>query len=920
MEENHDHGSFVGRAAECAALRGLVERAVAGEGGSVVVVGPPGIGKSALLQYVADTARDDGHAVVHVVGTEAEREWPYAGLNLILSGSRMATRDEWTETASRAETRVRRAMDHASVYEVALEAQRLTEQATTPVIVVVDDAHLLDEPSRDVIAFVARRVRSVPVALLISTSLSARDTLPFSGLRTMHLSELSAAETARLVKADAEHPVADAVAEHIARSVGGNPRAVLDVVERTPPGQLEGHVEPDRYLPQSDVLAQLFLPDLDLLGEEQRFALLVAAVSVDGRFSPVMDAVAGRGDRLVTWLAQRHLAVSEGSFSFRRPAVRSVIWHAASLAERSQAHLALARAYADADPELELWHRAQGEEKYDDTLAADLQRAAEEARLRGAFERSADFARQSVRLAGDTAERIDSLILSGQLALHRGRPADAVRIAGERRHYEVSPEQGADLVYLEAYARFLDIGYVGTGIITRQAQEVAQADPNRAARLYLLAARQFATRMALTDAGRFLRFAEQYAAAFDEATSTFHRSLRAWLAAMSGEPESAVALVDPDAVPRAGAFDDADVLLGNASALMYAERYDAARGVLHNITQAQAHGDAPALIGAAYAIQTALELRAGRIVAARNAARACARAMPQTWSRTGRVAAHMIRVHALLGEIDEAWDSHRQAAACAQRTNEWGTAGLLQAETGFLLLLHNRVEEAIPVLERARRYALEYREPALLLTEPDFIEACVRHGDLEWAAKALSEFESRVRECPSAWALAALARCRALVAEGTDALTLFHEAVDAHTEAVSPLELARTQLCFGERLRRVGRKVDARVWLDRAVVLFHECGATAYAARAEQELSGHGWGPARTAPGEQTLLTSAERKVAAMAASGMRNREIAAELFVSTRTVEGHLSQVFRKLGIRSRTELAGVLAHNPGLRDVAGQ
>jgi DNA-binding CsgD family transcriptional regulator len=900
---------LVGRSEERETLRRLVAGAMSGHGGATVVAGPDGIGKTALLGTAARTAETDGVVVVRAVGTEAEQDWPYAGLNQLYSAIAGAlARDDarWNEPC------IPRSDEGVSAYEVALRAQDVVDRVDSPTLVVVDDAHLLDVPSKDVIGFVARRLGSVPVALVLAVREAIVESPAFAGIPTVRLSDLPEDDAADLVRrATGGRIVNDAVA-HVTAGVGGNPRALLDVVRHLPEEQRTGQTPTSRYLPHSSGLRAMVMPELDSLKDVERFALLVAAASKDGQFAPLVAALGGPGADMVSWLAHRYLTVLDGSFTFRHAMVGSIIWQAAELEERSRAHHLLAAAYTDTDPDYELWHRAQATHGYDGPLADDLHRAASRIRARGELQRSAALARQSVRLAGDTVDRADRLILSGQLALYAGRIGDAARFAREGGQFAADPRQLADLAHVEAQASNLEDGRVPVGLITSQALDVAAVDPNRAARLLLLAARQSTERLEIEAGRRFLDDADRHQADFDATTRNLDHAIRAWLSALEGERDPAVMPEEVHAAAGDGDFDSAHVSLCRAQALVHTERFEEARTVLDVIVRDRRYGSSPPLLASARVLLADLEQRSGNIMAAVDAALTAERAMDREWGPTGRLCGGLVRTYGLLGQYDKAWTRRDQAFAAAQRTGDWATIALAQAGAGLLLLLRGEYEKAVAVLARARYSAARCDNPAVLMIEPDLIEACVRHGDLDQADGYLQDLARRTQTRPSAWGRTVLARSRALVAEGDGSLPLFLQAIDACAECASPVELGRTMLCYGERLRALGHASEAATWLHRAVVVFRECGASALVACAERELQESYAVTPTPAIASHTALTAAEQKVATMAASGLRNREIAAQLYVSARTVEGHLSQVFRKLGVRSRTELASVAHRVP--------
>ncbi|NED96064.1 helix-turn-helix domain-containing protein [Phytoactinopolyspora alkaliphila] len=904
-------GELPGRHSELADVWGTVARLSAGTGRAVVVSGPPGIGKSALLRAVAARAGSgDGTdlgdlAVAHVVGSESERDWPYSGLHLVLSAL-AGTLGRFCEidVAARVQRFLGGVREEVSPYEVATRLQPLIESVSVPVLMLVDDAHLLDPFSQEVLGFVSRRLTSVPVAVVLASD-DAGCPAPFLALATVRLDELPATAAAQLVQDASQGSAPLRIAREIVARAGGNPGVLLDAMSRLSAAQLAGRSELGRYLPRSPVMQTLVLPELEALGDQRRLALLTASVSDDGRMAPLLHALRRYGEETVTWLLDERIVQSDGLFALRTSAVASVVWHSASHAERRAAHAAFADAYAGKDADRQLWHLARASYEEDGELARELYRVSRQALSAGELERARRYAKESARLTADLRERVDRLVAAGQLALLSGHVDDAVQLSRERFRLDTSAEQRADLAMLEARARNVLDGDVAAGLISRHVEEVVNAYPNRAARLNLVAAMGFIARMETAEAARFLALSDRGAELTDDATLAARTRMAAWLASIQGDHTST-------AVPLDSWPECDDVLLEidghvcHAMALVHGERYDEARRLVRTAMLDGRLGESPMVRSVAWAITAVLESRTGRLTAAKAAALA--------WEETGIggfwraiIPAHMIRVYGLLGEQQSAADCRDRSAERSRRHSDWWATALAQSETGALLLLQGQFDAALSVLEHARRYALEHADPALLGVEPHYVEACVRVGQQAHAEAAVAEFEQRTLKVPSAWARHTVLRCRAMVSDGDDSVALFDEALRQENDRVSPVELARTMLCFGERLRRLGRRIDASVWLNRAALLAGECGAAVLVARAEEELRASG---RRTVLDASVgVLTDAEQRIAALVAAGKRNREIAAELFVSVRTVETHLSRIFRKVGVRSRTELASVFA-----------
>ncbi|NED97321.1 AAA family ATPase [Phytoactinopolyspora alkaliphila] len=907
-------GRIIGRDHEMQMLLVLVQALTAGQGGSMVIAGPAGSGKSTLLAaVVAETqgtvAGERPVSVASVTAAESEREWPYAGLHLVLSGLIGALEPgDQKRLTPHVEEILAGLGDDASPYDVAMRVQTLLGLTETPILVTVDNAHFFDLRSQEVLGFVARRLRPWPVALMLTGNPSAPAPV-LDGLPMLRLGELEQEDAIDLVRTRYDD-VAVNVAADLSRRVGGNPRALLDVAGELAPEQRRGQVPLDRYLPASQVLRELLIPDLGELDDDQRFALLVATVSEDHKLAPVLSALAEHDDDVVEWLLREHVEVSDGTFRLRTPAVGSIVWRAASLNERVRAHTRLAEVYRGLDADQVLWHQARACVEHDDELATALQQAARELLGRGEFQLSVRFAQESVRLTSSPDERIQRLLLSGEFALFAGRASEAVHIARERSRMDMPPASSTELALLEARARLAREGHVPTDLIEGQAEALAATDPDRAAQFWIVGAAGFADSMEVGEAVKYLAQAKSLLPEVSDSTRGTYRRIAAWTASLSGDWDRARELIEADS-SAGNVFADADRCVRHAGVLARLERYDEARRLYHVITEQRRFGDSPAVVGYAYSALGVMEIRAGRLIAAKEAAEAWQQLIGPTVPHRGKIQVYMIRAYALMGDLTAARRCLDLARLVVRQRGDWWTRALVQAESGAMYLQVNQLDDAMPALERARDYALTYDDPSVLASEPDFIEACARLGDLERARAALAAFEIRASRVPTVWAQHTLARCRALVAEGDESVKLFSEASKSWVESVSPVELARTQLCYGERLRRLGRRSEAAEWLRRAVVLAGEVGAMGLAERAEEELgSGRSAAAVESSSRADTgLLTEAEQRIVRLVATGRRNREIAAELYVSVRTVETHLGRVFRKLGVRSRAELASLAA-----------
>jgi DNA-binding CsgD family transcriptional regulator len=264
-------------------------------------------------------------------------------------------------------------------------------------------------------------------------------------------------------------------------------------------------------------------------------------------------------------------------------------------------------------------------------------------------------------------------------------------------------------------------------------------------------------------------------------------------------------------------------------------------------------------------------------------------------------------VAANLGDAEACIRHAEQARAIALRLDLTSTLACAEQALGFLALGAGDPATAIVHLESARDHTRRFgsRDPSFLYTHADLAEAYVRAGRSDDAAALTDELAAGAAATGGAWAAAATARCRLLV-DGDDRLDEhIAAALAAHARLTQPFELARTQLCAGEQLRRARRRADARPHLTGAYATFAALGAEQWAARAANELRAAGGRRGERSPDDEGL-TARERDVCRLVAGGATNREVAAALHMSPRTVEHHLRMAYRKLGVRSRTEMTG--------------
>jgi DNA-binding CsgD family transcriptional regulator len=899
-------GTLLGRQRERAVLERLLATARGGHGATIVLHGDPGVGKTALLEYAVEVG--EGFRVIRTAGVEGEMELDFAAVQQLCSP--ILGFAEQLPGPQREALDVAfglSAGDASSPFLVGLAVLGLLAEAAEeqPLLCLVDDAQWLDGASARAIAFVARRLLAERVALAVATRDPAGGFARFPQLRVEPLGRRDARallESALAARLD------EPVLERIVAETRGNPLAILELPRGLSPAQLAGGFG----LPAAPLSA----------GIERSFTRRFARLPRDARRLLLLAAAEPLGDAALLWRAARQLGIPEaaahaleseglltldGAVAFRHPLVRSAVYGSAEPNEQREAHRALADATdPELDPDRRAWHRAQAASVPDEELATELERSAGRARARGGFAAGAAFLERAAALtpepthrarrllAAAAAERdagdleaalgllagldpsaLDELgharveLLQAQIALEQRRGGDAGRLfmSAASRLEALDPELACE-TYLEALggAMTSDIEVVGGAPTVAAAARAAQsgAVPTRTVDVVLDA---FATR--LTDG--FAAAAPALTRALERllATEIAAEDLSRWLSLSRSRDGNMVALELWD--------DEAVHLL-------------AAR-------QVQVARDTGALLHLEFALSflARSHMLAGELTPAALLLDE-ARSIAEATGNPGLVNAPMILAawrgdEAQASELIEA--SAEEAAARQWTSNNYARA-----------VLYNGFGRH----DAARDAAWEAFQPdpigygSLLL--PELAEAASRTADHALLEHALEWLSQRTGVISSRWASGIEARARALLSEGDVADGLYRESIVSLSGTRVRLELARTQLLYGEWLRRERRRLDAREQLRAALEAFTGMGAEAFARRAERELLATGEHARRRTVDTMGQLTPQETQISRLVAGGRTNRQIAAQLFISPSTVEYHLKKVFRKLGVTSRTQL----------------
>jgi DNA-binding CsgD family transcriptional regulator len=908
--ERDSDDAVLGRAPERGRIEALVAGARGGRGGVLVLRGEAGAGKSALLAWARGRAAGE-MGLLLAQGTESEAELGFSGLFDLLRpalGRLAALPDPQAAALRGAFALGPPGGDRLAVHLAALGLLAAHAERHGPQLGLVDDAHWLDVPSQDALAFCARRLRDDPVALLVAM----REEEPGGGalraLPALAIGPLDGDAAAALLRRSAPEPLAPAVEARLLEACAGHPLALVEVQALLTPAQRRGAEPLPDPLPAGAWLRQAWIRRLDALSPEARGAVELLAASDTGAFTVLDGALRAMGAGFAA-LEEAEAAllveIGEDRVAFRHPLVRSVIQEATAPRGRRAAHRALAAASRG---ERRAWHLAGA------ALGPDAEAATALAEVGGRLRDRADpvgASRALERAADLTADprlRVDRLLAAAGQAHLAFRPEAALALLDRAAEAGADALQRADAERLRA--RILiwqgELAAAHRGLIDA-ADSVLRRDPGRAtgaladAALVLLMAGR--TREGMAAARRAWEVSD---AAGPEARMAARASL-GWALILRGFWRAGYPLVAAAAGAPADLTGARDPVNLARECAIWVEDWETAEAVLPRLVAETRAAGAVGALAYPLGCLADLEFRTGRWAAALAHAAEAVQVAEVTGQRPGFALAKLARIEAARGD-EAACRAHAAALAETARTRGFESLEAYGCSAvGALELAAGRPAEAAAALRRAARLAAwgGMEEPAVDLFGPDLVEALARAGDARGAAAALRAFAEQAERVGRSWPRAALARCRGLIAAEGGFDGHFAEAERRLAGAPMPFERARTALAHGERLRRARRRREARLRLGAALEAFDELGAAAWAerARAELRVSGARARGRREPAGDE--LTAQELTVAQAVVEGATNREVAARLFVSPKTVEGHLGHIYRKLGVRSRTQLA---------------
>ena len=910
---------LIGRDRELTVLTGLID-GVADQGAAIVVLGDPGVGKSSLLRAAAEHATRSGLRVLSVTGVEAEAHLAFAGLHQLLRPVLTA--------AGRLPAPQRDALSAAfgtgpagpvdssapEPFMIALATlNTLTDVAAErPLLVAIDDAQWLDEASVQVLGFVARRLYADWVGMVFTVRAGEGQSAALAGLPELVLGGLPEEAAAELLAASAGATVDGRVSAQIVAGVAGNPLALVELAGELTTEELSGAVPLAWPLRFGGRLEELYLSRVRVLPGETRALLLVAAADPTG--DPVLVyAAAGRlgagqeagevteAGRLVTW---------QPRVRFRHPLIRSAAYYAASAEARRAAHAALAAVTdPDADPDRRAWHLAEAAPGPDEEVAAELERSAGRAQARGGLAAAAMFLERSLQLTADPARQAERILAAAQASMRAGALGRALELLATAEAGGAGPLnefQHARIDLLRGHIAFVsNLGSDAPSLLLKAARRLQPIDLGLARQTFLTAWSAASLAGHLAGAGDLVEVS---------------RAARA-LPAPAGSPRPAGLILDglarlvtdgpADAAPALRQAVDlctAGDLSGDelrwctiATTVLWDD--DAGHAIMTRQVQLDRGVGALNYLPSDLVNLALLDARRGDFATAASLIAEADAAAGATGIRMAPYAQMLLA--ALRGnqaEFTPLLDSAIAAAAAegqgiAETTASWNAA-----------ILHNglgRYDEAFAETSKASERSSVFSS---MLGLPELIEAAVRAGHPEAAADALARLAATTQAAGTDYGLGIEARSRALVSEGAAAEERYREAVDRLGRTRMRTEAARAHLLYGEWLRRQRRRRDARDQLRIAFDSFDSMGMAAFAARARTELRATGERAQPRDPGPLHGLTPQEEQIARLVAEHLSNREIAARLFISASTVEYHLSKVFRKLSVTSRSELATAL------------
>jgi DNA-binding CsgD family transcriptional regulator len=899
---------LTGRRGERDALDRLVDAVQAGESRVLVVHGDPGVGKTALLEYLVDRA--SRCRVARMAGVQSEMELAFAGLHQLCAP--MLEHLDCLPAPQRDALRIAFGISAGPPpdrFLVGLAVLSLLSEVAgdPPLVCVVDDMQWLDRASAQALGFTARRLAADPVGLVFAARVPGGE---LTGLPELEVTGLRDSDARTLLESVLPGPLDARVRDLIIAETGGNPLALLELPRGLSPAELAGGFGLPGAPPLSGRIEDSFRRQLEVLPAQTRQLLHLAAADPSGDRSLVWRAAG----RLGVPVQAAGPAVEAGLVEFgprvrfRHPLVRSAAYRSASFPERQLAHGALA-AVTDprSDPDRRAWHRAHAAPGPDEDVAAELESSAARAQARGGLAAAAAFLERSALLTSDLTRQARRALAAAQASMQAGAFGKALELLVVAEAGPLDELASARVDLLRGHIAFASgLGNDAPLLLLKAAKRLESLDPGLARETYLSAW------MAASFAGN-----------------------------LAGGGEMLEVCRAARALPKADPRRPADLLL-DGLALLFTDGRPAAAPVLRQAVSAFAAGDISREEGLRWGWMAATVLwddNAGRAIVGRQVRLAreagaldqlpvdlIALAMDAGWSGDFETAASLIAetdaVRAVTGSRIAPYATMFLASL---RGDQAEVTPLIEAAIGeaaaggqaaaatyahwVAAILHNGLGRYADALACAARATADAHLYVSMWALPELIEAAVRSGNPGTGADALDRLAESTQAGGTEFALAVEARARALLSKPAAAESRYREAIDRFGRTRLRTELARAHLLYGEWLRRQSRRVDAREQLRTAHEMLDTIGMRAFAERARHELLATGERVRKRTVETAGTLTAQEAHIARLARDGRTNSEIGTQLYISARTVEWHLRKVFTKLGITSRRDLEAALA-----------
>ena len=903
---------LIDRAAERDTLDRFAAAVRAGESQALVVSGEAGVGKTALLDYLAGNA--SGCRVARAAGVQSEMELAFAAVHQLCAP--MLASLQRLPAPQRDAVRTAFGMGAGPVpdrFLVGLGVLSLLSEVAEeqPLVCLVDDEQWVDRASAQVLGFVARRLVAEAVGLVFAVRTPSSE---LAGLGELRVAGLQEADARALLDAALTGPLDTRVRDQILAETHGNPLALLELPRGLTTQQLAGGFGFPGTVRLSGGIDESFRQRVTVLPEQTRRLLLIAAAEPVGDPVLVWRAASrlGIGPELAAPAVEAGLAEFGTRVRFRHPLVRSVIYGSALPQERQEVHGALAEATdPQLDPDRRAWHRAHAAPGPDEAVAADLERCADRALARGGLAAAAAFLERATMLTLEPTRRTERAVGAARANLEAGAFDTVRQLLSIAEAGATIDLQQARIDLIAADLAFVtNRGSDAPSLLLKAAKRLEPIDVDLCRATYLQAflAAILAGRQALGGGVQEVAHAAAAAPPPRHATRA-HDLLLEGLAAHFDEGYEAGLPILRRALDVFGIEMSADEQLRChwLASVVALHLWDDEHWDLLSERQVElARG-----FGALSELPLALSSRAFTMMFAGDLTGAACMvgeiraAMDATGSHLAPYAE--LGVAALRGRQAEAASL---IDATIREVNLRGEGGGITTAECATAVLNNGLgsyEKAMQAARRAAAHSVDLVVRSWATVE--LVEAAVRSGHDDVAADALRRLAERTTPSGTDWARGVEARSRALLSDGDAAERLYLESIELLGNTRIRTDLARAHLLYGEWLRRERRRIDARAQLRIAHEMFGAMGMEAFAERARRELRATGETARKrsTATGV-TQLTAQEAQVARMARDGLTNAEIGARLFISPRTAQYHLGKVFTKFGIESRGQLDAVL------------